>query len=234
MGGDRDAPARRHAQRGVGGNDPDGAVERGREAIPLSDERTVGGDLRRWRRHQPELLGQVARPRQAGGRVDNVADAVVHHQRADRDVRGQHRRRGADAALEDPRATSRPADRAAAYPNSASGRSDQSPTVRSKTTAAGTIGTTLSPVPSSNRTPRRCSSSHLITPSAAARPYALPPVSSTASTSRTVLEGSSRSVSRVPCAPPRTSTEPTVPGGVSTTVLPVAQPDSRVASAHSR
>ena len=120
-----------------------------------------------------------------------------------------------------PMATSVPAVSAAARPNSAFGRHFQPPTGRSKITAEGTIGTT----PSSIATPRPCSSSHSITPSAAARPKALPPLSTTASTWRTELIGSSRSVSRVPGAPPRQSTAPTVPGGVSTTVVPAAQPE---------
>src|SRR4051812_41794187 len=64
-----------------------------------------------------------------------------------------------------------------------------------------------------------------MTPSAAARPNALPPVSSTAWTRSTRLRGSSRSVSRVPGPPPRTSTPPTAPSaGASTTVVPVSHP----------
>src|SRR5581483_11339924 len=106
------------------------------------------------------------------------------------------------------------------------GRHAHPPTGRSKTTAAGTIGTT----PPSIATPRSRSSSQVITPSAAASPYALPPVSTTASTYRTELIGSSRSVSRVPGAPPRPSTAPTVPGGATTTVVPVAHPAPSVAS----
>src|SRR5919106_1403082 len=47
------------------------------------------------------------------------------------------------------------------------------------------------------------------------------PVPSTAFTSCTSMPGRSRSVSRVPGAPPRTSPDPTVPGGQSTTVHPV-------------
>src|SRR5277367_6209304 len=54
----------------------------------------------------------------------------------------------------------------AAYPNSAVGRLDQPPTSRSKITAPGTIGTT----PPDIATPRSCSSSQRITPSAAANP----------------------------------------------------------------
>src|SRR5690606_28699865 len=69
---------------------------------------------------------------------------------------------------------------AARYPHSASGRFAGSPPLpRSKTTAAGTIGTTT---PDRTSTPRPCSSHQHCTPDAAANPYALPPVSVTAST----------------------------------------------------
>src|ERR1700734_2161759 len=128
-----------------------------------------------------------------------------------------------------PTATSVPAVRHASYPNSAVGRLLQPPTSRSKITAAGTIGTT----PPAIATPRSCSSSQRVTPSAADNPKALPPAINTASTYRTLLAGSSRSVSRVPGAPPRTSTAPTVPGGVRTTVTPLAQPAPIVASGSS-
>src|SRR5919106_159244 len=105
----------------------------------------------------------------------------------------------------------------AAYPWADPGRAVGSPTRRSNTTAAGTIGTRATPT--SNPTPR--SSSHRITPSAAARPNALPPVRRTPCTSSTSRPGWRRSVSRVPGAPPRTSPEPIVPGGGRTTVQPV-------------
>ena len=72
------------------------------------------------------------------------------------------------------------------------------------------------------RTRRPRSSRNRTTPSAAARPNALPPVRSTACTSSTSIPGRRRSVSRVPGAPPRTSPDPTVPGGHSTTVHPVS------------
>jgi hypothetical protein len=60
-----------------------------------------------------------------------------------------------------------------------------------------------------------------MTPSAAARPNALPPESTTAWTSGVMVPGRIASVSRVPGAPPFTSHEPEVPGGQSTTVEPV-------------
>ena len=116
---------------------------------------------------------------------------------------------------------------AAAYaraPNSAVGRCPNvPPRPRSKITAAGTMGTTW---PGSGPTgkPMPSRSSAAITPSAAASPYALPPVSTTAFTCSTTFRGSSRSVSRVPGPPPRTSTPPTAPSPASTTVVPVSQP----------
>jgi len=59
---------------------------------------------------------------------------------------------------------------------------------------------------------------------AATNPNALPPVRVTASTVGTSVVGSRASVSWVPGPPPRTSTEPTVPGGGRTTVTPVSRP----------
>ena len=82
----------------------------------------------------------------------------------------------------------------------------------------GTIGT--GPAGVGVPTPRdsRCA----ITPSAAASPKADPPVSTIAWARGTVASGRSRSVSRVPGAAPRTSTEATAPAsGSSTTVQPV-------------
>src|SRR5512136_1178733 len=60
-----------------------------------------------------------------------------------------------------------------------------------------------------------------MTPAAASRPNAEPPASSTAWTFCTRCIGRSRSVSRVPGAPPRWSTPPTAPFTHSTTVQPV-------------
>ena len=57
--------------------------------------------------------------------------------------------------------------------------------------------------------PMLCSSSQRTVPVAASRPNALPPASTTALTLSTMLSGSSRSVSRVPGAPPRCETPPT-------------------------
>ena len=105
----------------------------------------------------------------------------------------------------------------AAYPAASSGRAAASPTARSNSTAAGTIGTRATPA--SKPIPR--SSSQRWTPLAAARPNALPPVSRTAWISFTAVPGRMASVSRVPGAPPLTSTDPLVPGGHRTTVHPV-------------
>ena len=63
-----------------------------------------------------------------------------------------------------------------------------------------------------------------MTPSAAARPNAEPPVRTTASTRATSFVGSRSAVSRDAGAPPRTSTDPNVPSGGSTTVIPVPAP----------
>ena len=91
--------------------------------------------------------------------------------------------------------------------------------------AAGTIGTrSCGSGPTGQPAP--ASYAAAATPSAADSPNALPPASTTASTAETRLRGSSRSVSRVPGPPPRTSTPPTVPGGGTTTVTPVSQPGS--------
>ena len=60
-------------------------------------------------------------------------------------------------------------------------------------------------------------------PCAASRPKALPPESTMALTFCTWLTGSSRSVSRVPGAPPRTSTLATAPVSVRMTVQPVGR-----------
>ncbi|MDI2023343.1 hypothetical protein PJL18_03891 [Paenarthrobacter nicotinovorans] len=61
---------------------------------------------------------------------------------------------------------------------------------------------------------------------AEAKPKALPPVKTTASTVDTKVVGSRASVSCVPGPPPRTSMEPTVPGGGRTTVTPLSHPPS--------
>src|ERR1700687_3612506 len=72
--------------------------------------------------------------------------------------------------------------------------------------------------------PRPWSASHSTTPCALASPNAEPPVNATASTCSTLRDGSSNATSRVAGAPPRTSPDPTVPGGHSTTVPPLCAP----------
>ena len=59
-----------------------------------------------------------------------------------------------------------------------------------------------------------------MTPPAASNPNAEPPHRATAWTDCMEFEGLSRSVSRVPGPPPRTSTAPTAPEGQATTVTP--------------
>ena len=68
-----------------------------------------------------------------------------------------------------------------------------------------------------------CSSSHRITPIAASSPYALPPDSVIALTICTLFTGLSTSVSRVPGAPPRTSTPPVVSSFTMMAVQPVGR-----------
>ncbi len=114
----------------------------------------------------------------------------------------------------------------ARLPNSAPGRfAKLPPRPRSNTTAAGTTGTT--PARSSGEpigNPSPCSSSQPTTPSAAARPNALPPVRHTAWITSTRFSGRSASVSRVPGPPPRTLTPGVAPSGTNTTVVPVCHP----------
>ena len=81
------------------------------------------------------------------------------------------------------------------------------------------MGTRAGPTAS----PKPRSASQRIAPPAASSPKALPPVSSTACTCCTVLSGRSSSVSRVPGAPPRTSTPHTAPASQRTTVQPVGR-----------
>src|SRR5260221_245777 len=82
--------------------------------------------------------------------------------------------------------------------------------------ALGTIGTTALPT----ATPRPRSASQRMTPSAAERPKAEPPERQMPSTRSTRQAGSSRSVSRVPGAPPRISTEAMAGVSHSTTLTP--------------
>ena len=75
--------------------------------------------------------------------------------------------------------------------------------------------------------PMWCSSSHFDVPVAASRPNALPPDRTIALTLSTMLSGLSRSVSRVPGAPPRCETPPGTPSpSTRMTVQPVVPPGS--------
>ncbi len=97
--------------------------------------------------------------------------------------------------------------------------SGRSPTWRSKMMAPGTIGT-LAPLTSK---PTLCSYRYFRTPVATSRPNALPPERNTACTCCTRFTGSSRSVSIVPGADPRTSTPATAPASDRITVQPVGR-----------
>ena len=96
--------------------------------------------------------------------------------------------------------------------------------------AVGTIGT----MASATATPRPRSLSQRITPSAAESPNAEPPDRQIASMRSLRDAGSSRSVSRVPGAPPRTSTDATDGGlaqhdadaGAQALVLDIADQDA--------
>jgi hypothetical protein len=112
----------------------------------------------------------------------------------------------------------RQAASAAARPAAASG--GPVPTEASNTDMPTTMGTG----PAGVGKPRPRSRSRPITPSAAARPNAEPPESTTASTRSTRRVGSSSANSRVAGAPPRTSPEATVPAGGRMTVTPVPAP----------
>ena len=82
VGGDRDAPARGRAQRGVGRDHRDRGVQRVQRGRQLRE----CVDLLGRRRRQRELFDQVRHPRQAGGPVDDVARGVHHDDRADGDA----------------------------------------------------------------------------------------------------------------------------------------------------
>jgi hypothetical protein len=95
-----------------------------------------------------------------------------------------------------------------------------SPSQRSKSTAAGTMGTRAGPT----ARPWPWRASQRSTPPAASRPNALPPVSSRPCTTGTAFSGLNKSVSRVPGAPPLCATPALAPSGHSTTVQPVGRP----------
>src|SRR6185437_7653323 len=93
------------------------------------------------------------------------------------------------------------------------------PRSRSNSAAAGTIGTRATRASK----PRFRSSRYRITPEAASKPKALPPVRSSAWISCTVAVGARRSVSRVAGAPPPTATPARMlPASGNNTVQPVS------------
>lgn len=98
-----------------------------------------------------------------------------------------------------------------------SGRARAEPRCRSKMTAAGTMGIRLRPA--GKPTPR--ASRNCMTPAAASRPKALPPVRKMAWTQSTRCPGRQGVRSRVPAAEPRMSTPHTAPRSQRTTVQPV-------------
>ena len=120
-----------------------------------------------------------------------------------------------------PSANSLPARAAASRPSRRCGGSPlqcrRPGKLRSKRIAAGTIGTRASPTAK----PRPCAASQSMTPAAASSPNAEPPDSTIASTRSTSVAGPSSSVSRLPGAPPRTSTAATAGASAITTVAPV-------------
>ena len=122
-----------------------------------------------------------------------------------------------------PSAKSRPASLNARRPRPRYGFSVQSlspPFRRSKRIAAGTIGTRTAPTAK----PRPAAARASITPDAASSPKAEPPESTSASTLSTSRSGASRSVSRVPGAPPMTCTAATNGSSAVNTVVPDLSP----------
>ena len=112
-------PARRGRRSRPAGTPPGSARRRSRRRRSWCSARSAATRARPARRaarraaSQPELVDQVAQPRQTGGLVDHVARGVDHHQRTDRHPGRQRHRRRPDAAFEHPRARPHPgADRA--------------------------------------------------------------------------------------------------------------------------
>ena len=204
-------------QRGVGAPGavaallPDGRLER----RLLGEGGRVGGRLR-------------GDDRRAVGR-DDVADRVHHDQRADDDVTVA-RRRAADpagGAVLTPAPLGDAGAAAGADPSGHQRRVGRSSAAAERGAALVGARDARRPPPRGRRSPPRgrsapahrawgsprpCSASARITPSAAASPNADPPVSTIASTCSTLANGSSTAVSRVAGAPPRISIDPTVSG----------------------
>src|SRR5262249_26465094 len=119
------------------------------------------------------------------------------------------------------------AARQAFMPNDASGRKLKGAQRPGSNRIADVTMGAIVPFPTGM--PRPWLSRHVATPSDAARPYALPPLSVTAWTVPTAFSDFRRSVSRVPGAPPRCVTPPVAPPRAMTTVVPVMPPDPFVA-----
>ena len=200
----------------------------------LRQPRRSGDDADGRVRPRHGACAPVRRPRPGSRR--RAARCRGRRRRRERSPRRPRRRRCRSAAGRSPcrdRPSSRPPGRAPSrpsprYPRRPSprrtdgrrpGRRGSPPRSRAWLTASRRPGRRVPPPgrsalgrrPRRSRTPR--SSRYRITPSAAASPKALPPVSRTAWTSCTRFVGRSRSVSRVPGAEPRTSTPPTAPAG---------------------
>ena len=112
------------------------------------------------------------------------------------------------------------------------GRSAPSTSHRNNGTSATlmreiTLGTVKITGPAGVGYPRPAASSSCITPSAAARPNALPPESRIACACSTDIPGASNAVSRDPGAAPRVSPAMTLGSGRRHTVQPVTDPYDR-------
>src|SRR5262245_51066715 len=92
------------------------------------------------------------------------------------------------------------------------------PFMRSKTMAATAMGMLMAPMVM----PRPCWRRSEMAPPGASRPNTEPPESSTASTPRTVISGSSSVVSRAPGAPPCVTAEATLAVSKTMAVTPLA------------
>ena len=182
--------------------------------------------------------------------VVHATGGVERHQGGDADAVGEHRAGRADPTLHP--AGDGPGPRARRTPGGPHRHAPRPPPARRTPRRAGTrtvrpAGGRTAPPPGTMGTtwwgcspttkPTWRSASQAMAPSAAARPKALPPERHTAWTCCTRLDGSSRSVSRVPGPPPRTSTLATVAGRrehhrragqpAAAPALVVADPDAR-------
>ena len=225
--------------RGVGGDERDRRVlaRRGAAASVSAPERSSCAHRRALAVGVPH-----AGDDRAGRGIDDVADGVDRDDRGDDQAVGQRdgcrcRCRPSSRA----RGPADLADRGAGAGADVAFRTGPSlrraPRGSRSRRSAGSSGCRRSrgrrgsrPARSARRRPRRRASrccalrDSAPTPCAASRPKALPPESTIALTLSTMLSGSSRSVSRVPGAPPRCETPPTAPSpSTRTTVQPVGR-----------